>query len=375
MAVNVTTQRTVGSDPMPSGEACPTAANCQAERPWQRRGLTWWLVLLLFPWWNSCWVLAAEPVRRPALSEQGQDHVGLPFPDYVTGDECLFCHRKTGSTWSENRHNQTVRRLEGSEKLAALFPQELLAQATHIMGHRRTTRILKRSKHYGKLEILATAASDQPTKPSAKRVQITTETQQRATKASARMGWDTATFGDACAGCHATAVDSKSQAFSSLAIDCVACHGVVDLAHTRKQSSVFLGSQLKEPLDVISICGQCHLRGGTSKSTAAPYPNTFVAGDNLFRDFQVNLSDAHIRTLDPAERHVWESVQQVVEAKTSVTCLSCHDVHAGQTDKHQALPVTQFCYTCHQRGNQLGPLTRAFHRSRAPHGHNTTCKY
>ena len=35
----------------------------------------------------------------PAAPEQldpaawGSDHVGKPVPEYVTGDECLFCHR------------------------------------------------------------------------------------------------------------------------------------------------------------------------------------------------------------------------------------------------------------------------------------------
>ena len=42
---------------------------------------------------------------------------------------------------------------------------------------------------------------------------------------------------------------------------------------------------------VTSICAQCHVRTGKSRSTGLPYPNNFVAGDNLFRDFQVDFSD------------------------------------------------------------------------------------
>jgi hypothetical protein len=40
----------------------------------------------------------------------GSDHVGEPVPRFTSGDECLFCHRMdVGSTWSTNRHGQTVR--------------------------------------------------------------------------------------------------------------------------------------------------------------------------------------------------------------------------------------------------------------------------
>ena len=34
-----------------------------------------------------------------------QDHAGQPVPNYVTGDECLFCHRvKVADTWQQNPH-------------------------------------------------------------------------------------------------------------------------------------------------------------------------------------------------------------------------------------------------------------------------------
>ncbi|MDP7204719.1 MAG: hypothetical protein QGH11_04065, partial [Pirellulaceae bacterium] len=43
----------------------------------------------------------------------GSDHVGEAVPEYMTGDECLFCHRKKiGASWSKNPHQTTVRPLE-----------------------------------------------------------------------------------------------------------------------------------------------------------------------------------------------------------------------------------------------------------------------
>ena len=37
--------------------------------------------------------------------------------------------------------------------------------------------------------------------------------------------WSGERFGKACAGCHATGVDSKKQTFSAMSIDCFACDG------------------------------------------------------------------------------------------------------------------------------------------------------
>ncbi len=39
----------------------------------------------------------------------GADHVGQPLPDYMTGDECLFCHRDIGNNWQESAHQLTIR--------------------------------------------------------------------------------------------------------------------------------------------------------------------------------------------------------------------------------------------------------------------------
>src|SRR3989442_962518 len=39
----------------------------------------------------------------------GSNHIGKPIPEYVHGDECLFCHRNNiGITWQKNSHGLTV---------------------------------------------------------------------------------------------------------------------------------------------------------------------------------------------------------------------------------------------------------------------------
>src|SRR5581483_5051751 len=117
--------------------------------------------------------------------------------------------------------------------------------------------------------------------------------------------WDAQRFQDACAGCHTTGVDSREHTFSSLALDCYVCHGSADLQHSKDTALMILAKKRKDPPRVItSICAQCHVRTGKSNSTGLPYPNNFVAGDNLFRDFQVDLSPEAIAVQNPADRHV-----------------------------------------------------------------------
>jgi predicted CXXCH cytochrome family protein len=164
--------------------------------------------------------------------------------------------------------------------------------------------------------------------------------------------WDRRQFGDRCAGCHASGADSSQRTFATLSLDCFVCHGDVPDRHTTKPSLVHLSPQHKDPAAVVtSICAQCHLRTGSSRSSGLPYSNHFVAGDNLFRDFRVDLGNGAIGKLNPADRHVQENVRDVVVlGQEAVTCLSCHDVHAQSSQKHQLLADSQLCRNCHETG-------------------------
>ena len=119
----------------------------------------------------------------------------------------------------------------------------------------------------------------------------------------------------------------------------------------------------------VARCGQCHLRGGKSRSTGLPYSNNFVAGDNLFRDFEIDLSEAALQRLNPADRHVQENVRDVaLLGKSDVNCLSCHDVHKQSARKHHTVAAGNICLSCHAA---TGPKkTRAAYEV-----HSTTCGY
>jgi predicted CXXCH cytochrome family protein len=296
----------------------------------------------------------------------GGDHIGKPVPEYLTAGDCLFCHRNdVGPSWSKNRHETTVREAEaGSPVLAALKDSPELksfaAEVTLLMGGRNSSRFLKKSAAYGKADVL-NVALDRPAGAATAKF--------RPTDAS-KPHWDGNLFANGCAGCHATAVDPATKAFSSLALDCFACHGDVPSEHAKDTSQVYLSKKRRDPARVVtSICASCHVRTGKSKATGLPYADNFVAGDNLFRDFQVDLTPATLAATNPADRHVLENVRDVaLLGKEEVTCLSCHDVHKQSSRKHTRVAEDDSCLTCH---NETGSKKKL----KTYEVHSKTCQY
>jgi hypothetical protein len=188
--------------------------------------------------------------------------------------------------------------------------------------------------------------------------------------------WQTSAFADRCAGCHATAVETKSRAFAAISLDCFTCHGDVPLEHTKDVSRVLLSSQNAEARQVISLCGQCHLRGGKSKSTGRPYPNTFVAGDNLFRDFEVDFADEAIAAAPAIDQHIDLNAREVaVFGRSETTCLTCHDVHGQSTAKHRDLADAAICSSCHVPQTDHAKLRDGISPSQRLRTRSRTCDY
>ena len=317
---------------------------------------------------SLCLVLCALCGKKSAIAHNqqpwGSDHVGKPVPEYVTGDECLFCHRADiGPAWSRNRHQLTIQEpgadspgLAGLKNSPGLKP--LADDVQLLLGGTRSVRFLKKSSNYGKLEVLS-AAWDIPVagKPGS-------------LKGAANPHWDPAKFADSCAGCHTTAVDPQTRAFSAVALDCYVCHGSVNLNHSKDTQLIHLSKKRHDSARVVaSICAQCHVRSGKSKSSGLPYANNFVAGDNLFLDFQVDLSPEALKTLNLVDRHVLENIRDVVVlGKEETTCLSCHEVHKQSTKKHRRLLESPSCATCH---NATG--SKKIRPAYEVHSH--TCEY
>jgi hypothetical protein len=245
-----------------------------------------------------------------------QTHAGQPVPKYVTGDECLFCHRvKVADTWEQNPHARTVHQRDDGD-----FPPD----ATYILGAHAPERGLK-VDGYGKFDLLSTD----------------------------RKTWDRQAFALRCAGCHATAVDPQTHAFSTASLDCYACHGVAPENHPNNISLVwFSKTHARDPKQIVSICGQCHLRAGKSRTSGLPYPDNFVAGDNLFEDFQVDYAQVDDANLNAADRHILRNARDVVLNGGDVTCISCHKIHGHTSARHRLVLSGPICLDCH---NAEGP--------------------
>ncbi len=254
---------------------------------------------------------SAGQKSQVAQNEARHDHVGKPLPDYLTGDQCLFCHElKIGPTWEKDSHAWTTRPVGVPPTVT-----QLAADATHVLGSAQHFRALKQTG-YGKFAVLS---ADGKT-------------------------WQPDVFASRCAGCHASGVDPATRTFSSFALDCYACHGDVPIAHNANPTLVWLGSKhVKPSREIVFVCGQCHLRGGRSQSTGLPYPNNFVAGDDLFADFQVDLKRADDPLFNPTDRHVYTKVRNVLEHGSDVTCLNCHQIHGRQPAKRLLQPHSDVC--------------------------------
>jgi predicted CXXCH cytochrome family protein len=305
---------------------------------------------------------AAEPTRDLDPAAWGSDHAGKPIPESISGDECLFCHRiKIGPMWPQNRHQSTIRTMD-PETLALLKTSKNLAPFADVtelvLGRTNQLRLLKRSEAYGRLEMLST-----PAHPTGQKT--------RAGLADDRAPhWVPDTFANQCAGCHCTGFDSRSKSFAVISVGCFSCHGEVDLEHTKDTIKVLLAQKRQEPARVVmSICGSCHIRTGRSRSTGLSFPNNFVPGDNLFRDFAVEFSDAALAKWNPRDRHVLQNVRDVVvRGKEEMTCLSCHTVHGMSSSRHRRQPRSELCRSCHE-GEEDNLLATW------PHVSSATCGY
>ncbi len=236
----------------------------------------------------------------------GKDHVGADLPPYTESGECLFCHREqVGGSWQTNKHNRTIREPVAEEPAMIALRADPTTKAFAddvklILGDTRAQRFLKRSTAYGKADLLSVVASF----GRGRRARL---------ESAEKPHWDAETFAAACAGCHATAVNPQTHAFSTVSIDCFSCHGDAPEKHTEDAKEILLAKARKDaPAVVISVCASCHVRFGKSKSSGLPYPNNFVPGDNLFKDFQVDFAKADDEKLNPADRHVMENVRDVV---------------------------------------------------------------
>jgi cytochrome c553 len=246
-------------------------------------------------------------------AEQGDaERKAQAIANYPTGDSCLFCHRNDiGSTWLDNSHAWTVRPV-GEPPAVSPVP----ADATHVIGKDRFRPLQQNG--YGKfaLHTLSGAA------------------------------WQTDVFEKQCAGCHTTAVNPQTGEFSSIGLDCYSCHGNVPEDHATKKGTALLSrTRPNADKEVIAICGSCHLRGGRSKTSGRPYPHAYVAGEDLFKDFEVDLKRDIKAQIDSSDSHVYLKTRAVMQGGSDKSCVDCHRVHGPpEPRKNDGKHFSEVCH-------------------------------
>jgi hypothetical protein len=297
----------------------------------------------------------------------GSDHVGRSSPEFYGGDECLFCHRFTvGQFWQKDAHFRTVRgkfKDGGDAKEIKLFKSlienadKLASQIDLILGSGEMIRFLRRNDDGG-FDLL-TFGIHKPQSDAPNFFDLRWA-----------HGFSGGRFSNACIGCHMTGVDQRTQTPFESFVGCESCHGPHNPEHTNG-TTVFMrfAKKARDPARVIaSTCGSCHLRGGKSRSTGRPYPNNFISGDNLFRDFIFDFAKADDPRLNPIDAHIQQNIRDIaLKGKTELTCLSCHKMHPSDTFKHRRQPKRDYCFVCH--------LVEPFKARKKYEVHSEICEY
>lgn len=240
-----------------------------------------------------------------------------PFPAYITGDECLFCHRAAiGPLVAGDRHLNTM--------------TPTVDREFRLGAGERARRL--RVSGYGRVDLLH----------------------------SDGRSWDPDIFAAKCAGCHATAVDPATGAFASPGLDCVVCHGLTELEHSSNGRVLFGKQRRASPAETASVCGSCHLRGARWKSGPGAYPAGYVPPADLFPFIEIDFSaDGIARSEDP---HVTRSIVAMRDSR-GPGCLDCHEVHRRNSARHRRAAPSAVCGDCHPEGRPRRELLERKKRS------------
>ncbi len=312
------------------------------------------LVVLLSPKQAT---VAAPPQPQGKLDPAawGSDHVGQPLPPYTESGECLFCHRdQVGGTWARTSTiarsatpRPASRRLRPCEPIRP--PRTWPTRCKLILGDTARQRFLKRAEEYGKVDMLSVrAALGRGGRARLEHAENPHWDAQDVRPVVRRLPHDGRRPQDArLRGALARLLlVPRRRAGRAHAND----PKLMPLAKARKDLA------RRRDFDLRLVPRAVRQE---SKSSGLPYPNNFVAGDNLFKDFQVDWALADDAKLNPADRHVLDNVRDVVVyGQENMTCLSCHDVHSGSSRKHRDLPDQKYCLQCHVEGKDKKQLLR-----------------
>ncbi len=176
--------------------------------------------------------------------------------------------------------------------------------------------------------------------------------------------WQTFSFDEKCAACHTTGWDAKTTRWLEPGVGCESCHGPASRHGAYQNAGGMVKFAELSPVNEAMICSSCHLQGGYSLKSERRFPEGYTPGDNLFAIYRYPWEELENeargmiegRTVgNPVDVHQKIHMKLLLDGRNDLKCTSCHDVHAGKTARHTALPRQEFCYQCHTNENgQLG---------------------
>ena len=363
----------------------------------------------------AVWACTPEPapIEPSSSSAQSNDQA-----TYVGGQQCAACHPAEAELWAGSHHDLAMQAADSDSVLgdfsntqfdyngvtSEFFVRddsfwvrtdgpdgELMDyEITHTFGVEPLQQYLTRFPN-GRFQALSIAWDSRPLEQGGQRWfhlypdELIDHTDP--------LHWTGAfqNWNGTCAECHSTNLqknfaleeDLFETSFSSMDVDCEACHGAGSL-HVQAPESfplelpsdteahwLFLGRAriaqrvpALEDAAEVEVCAQCHSRRNQ-------FTDDYHPGDPLLDAFRPSLLDANLYHADGQildEVYVYGSFLQSRMHAAGVTCSDCHDPHSTEL----RFEDNALCSQCHLASAYFGP-THHHHARESPGSACVSC--
>ena len=273
-------------------------------------------------------VLAAVCTGRAGEVERPAERPADP-PVHVGSELCAACHPDEADAWRESPHARTLRDVSRADRIR--LAENLLCAGRpvdRVVGLRRELRFLGRDEE-GVTRVLPCRWN--------RREQV-----WEAVGSDPGPVWD-----EVCANCHVTGSGPARED----GIGCEACHGPGS-AHAASPAEVLpFVFRADEPRRGASVCGSCHLQGGTAPD-GSPFAKGFHPGADLMARFRYDWEGLDA---EEGDVHSQLSLREVLRdghsPQGAIPCQDCHGSHDLRAPHHAERPRVDLCNQCHLPGS------------------------